>query len=126
MAERIPVRYCIAACYVGGAVGLVLLVWSASTPALFVFATVYGLTRGAQVLVTSLAWADYFGREAQGAVRGLASPFRLAASASGPVIGGVLHDVTGGYAPAFALFAAAFAVGGLVALAARPPVRWTA
>src|SRR5216684_1355656 len=43
---------------------------------LVAFATVYGLTRGAQSFVTSLAWADYFGREAQGAIRGLSAPFR--------------------------------------------------
>jgi MFS family permease len=123
VAERLPVRYCIAACYVGGAAGLVLLMWSASLPALLGFATVYGLTRGAQVLVTSLAWADYFGRGAQGTVRGLAAPFRLAASTVGPVLGGVLYDVTGGYALPFGLFAAAFALAGGVALAARPPAR---
>jgi MFS family permease len=121
VAERVHVRYCIAACYLGGAVGLLLLIASRSLLALGVFAAVYGLTRGAQSFVTSLAWADYFGRDAQGAIRGLASPFRLAASASGPVLGGVLYDITGSYGLAFAVFAAAFALGGLVALAARPP-----
>jgi MFS family permease len=115
------VRYCIAGCYVGGAAGLVLLMWSASLPALLGFATVYGLTRGAQTLVTSLAWADYFGRTAQGAVRGLAAPFRLVASTIGPVLGGVLYDVTGGYALPFGLFAVAFALAGGVALVAKPP-----
>jgi MFS family permease len=121
VAERVPVRHCIAACYVGGAAGLVLLMWSASLPALLGFATVYGLTRGAQTLVTSLAWADYFGRPAQGAVRGLAAPFRLVASTIGPVLGGVLYDVTGGYALPFGLFAVAFALAGGVALVAKPP-----
>jgi MFS family permease len=121
VAERVPVRYCIAGCYVGGAAGLVLLMWSASLPALLGFATVYGLTRGAQTLVTSLAWADYFGRTAQGAVRGLAAPFRLVASTIGPVLGGVLYDVTGGYALPFGLFAVAFALAGGVALVAKPP-----
>jgi MFS family permease len=121
VAERIHVRYCIAACYLGGAAGLLLLMASRSLLALGVFATVYGLTRGAQSFVTSLAWADYFGRDAQGAIRGLASPFRLAASASGPVLGGVLYDLTGSYGLAFGVFAAAFALGGLVALGARPP-----
>jgi len=121
VAERVHVRYCIAGCYAGGALGVLILMSSASPAGLVVFATVYGLTRGAQSFVTSLAWADYFGREAQGAIRGLASPFRFIASASGPVIGGVLYDVTGSYGWAFAVFATAFAMGGAVALAARPP-----
>ena len=123
IAERVHVRYCIGMCYFGGAVGLVLVVRSASLDALLVFATVYGLTRGAQVFVTSLAWADYFGRAAQGAIRGVATPFRLTASTLGPVLGGFLYDVTGNYVLPFGLFAGAFALAGLVALAAKPPVK---
>lgn len=123
IAERLQLRYCIAGCYVGGAAGVLLLTASASVAGLVLFATVYGLTRGAQSFVTSLAWADYFGRDAQGAIRGLASPFRFMASASGPVIGGVLYDATGSYGLAFGTFAAAFAAAGLVALAAMPPPR---
>lgn len=122
IAERVHVRHCIAACYAGGALGvLVLLLAPASVAGLAAFATVYGLTRGAQSFVTSLAWADYFGREAQGAIRGLASPFRHLSAAAGPVVGGVLYDVTGDYRLAFAIFAAAFLAGAAVALAARPP-----
>jgi len=118
----VHVRFCIAGCYAGGALGvLVLMVGPASLTTLVAFATVYGLTRGAQSFVTSLAWADYFGRGAQGAIRGIASPFRYLAAAAGPVVGGVLYDVTGDYRLAFAIFAASFAAGGLVALAARPP-----
>jgi MFS family permease len=123
IAERVHVRYCIGMCYFGGALGLVLLVRSASLDALLVFATVYGLTRGAQVFVTSLAWADYFGRAAQAAIRGVATPFRLTASTLGPVLGGFLYDGTGTYVLPFGLFAGAFALAGLVALAAKPPVR---
>jgi MFS family permease len=123
IAERVHVRHCIGMCYFGGAIGLVLLVGSGSLEALIVFATVYGLTRGAQVFVTSLAWADYFGRAAQGAIRGVATPFRLTASTLGPVLGGFLYDGTGNYVLAFSLFAGAFALAGLVALAAKPPVK---
>jgi len=123
IAERVHVRYCIGMCYFGGAIGLVLLLRSASMEAMVMFATVYGLTRGAQVFVTSLAWADYFGRAAQGAIRGVATPFRLTASTLGPVLGGFLYDGTGTYVLAFSLFAGAFALAGLVALAARPPMQ---
>jgi MFS family permease len=123
IAERVHVRYCIAACYAGGALGVLLLLGPGSLAWLVAFATVYGLTRGAQSFVTSLAWADYFGREAQGAIRGLAAPFRHLSAALGPIVGGVLYDATGDYRLAFAIFAAAFAAGAAVALAATPPRR---
>jgi MFS family permease len=120
IAERVHVRYCIAACYAGGGAG-VLLLGGGAMGWLLAFATVYGLTRGAQSFVTSLAWADYFGRDAQGAIRGVAAPFRHLSAAAGPIVGGVLHDLTGDYRLAFAIFAAAFVAGAAVALTARPP-----
>src|SRR5207244_5962888 len=82
IAERVHVRYCIAACYAGGALGVLFLLGPGSMAWLVAFATVYGLTRGAQSFVTSLACADYFGREAQGAIRGLSAPLRPLSAAA--------------------------------------------
>ena len=121
IAERVHVRYCIAACYAGGGAGILILLTSSHVAAVLAFTVVYGLTRGAQSFVTSLAWADYFGREAQGTIRGLAAPARFIASAAGPVLGGWLYDATGSYVQALVAFALAFLLGGLVAGAARAP-----
>ncbi len=123
VAERVHVRYCVAACYAGGAAGVLVLAGVTSLRGLVLFASLYGLTRGAQSFVTSLAWSDYFGRDAQGAIRGVAAPFRFAASAAGPVVGGVLYDLAGDYQLAFGVYAAAFALGGVAALLAKPPRR---
>jgi MFS family permease len=121
IAERVHVRYCIAACYAGGGAGILILLASPHLAAVLAFTVVYGLTRGAQSFVTSLAWADYFGREAQGTIRGLAAPARFIASAAGPVLGGWLYDATGSYTVALLIFALAFVLGGIVAGAARTP-----
>ena len=121
VAERLHVRFCLAACYAGGAAGIVLLMGASTLAGLVAFASVYGLTRGAQSFVSSLAWSDYFGREAQGAIRGTAQPFGLVSSAGGPVLGGLLFDLRGDYLLAFSVFVAAFALSSLAALAARPP-----
>ena len=120
-AERLHVRYCLAACYAGGAAGILLLMGASSLLHLAVFATVYGLTRGAQSFVSSLAWSDYFGREAQGAIRGTAQPFGLISSAGGPVLGGFLFDLRSDYMLAFYVFVAAFVISSVAALLARPP-----
>ena len=122
-AERMHVRFCLAACYAGGAAGILLLMGANSLPHLAVFATVYGLTRGAQSFVSSLAWSDYFGREAQGAIRGTAQPFGLVSSAGGPVLGGFLFDLRSDYVLAFSVFVGAFVVSSIAALLAQPPRR---
>ena len=83
----------------------------------------YGLTRGAQSFVSSLAWSDYFGREAQGAIRGTAQPFGLISSAGGPVLGGFLFDLRSDYVLAFSVFVGAFVVSSIAAMLAQPPRR---
>jgi MFS family permease len=122
IAERVHVRHCIAACYAGGGAGILILLMSPTFAAVLAFTVIYGLTRGAQSFVTSLAWAEYFGRDAQGAIRGLAAPARFIASAAGPVLGGWLYDRTGSYEGALLAFALAFLLGGGVAAAARAPL----
>ena len=119
-AERLPVRACLALCYAGGALGVLLLLGARSLPSALPFVVVYGLTRGAQSLLVSLAWAEYYGRDIQGRIRGLAAPARIVSVAGGPILAGVLFDRTGSYTIAFVLFAALFAVGGVLGGMARP------
>ena len=121
IAERLAVRYCLTICYAGGALGIVILIGASSPVGLFAFATVYGLTRGAQSFVSSLAWSDYFGRDSQGAIRGILFPFKFVSGSGGPVLAGLLYDLQGDYTLAFSVFVSAFALGSFAALIARPP-----
>lgn len=121
IAERLPVRYCLAICYAGGALGVIVLMGASSLAGLIAFASVYGMTRGAQSFVSSLAWSDYFGREAQGAIRGTLFPFKFVSGSAGPVLAGLMFDLRGDYTLAFSAFVAVFALGSFAALLARPP-----
>ena len=53
----------------------------------------------------------------------MASPFRFVAAAAGPLVGGLLYDLAGDYHLAFGVYAAAFTLGGVTALLAKPPGR---
>jgi MFS family permease len=122
-AERLSVRDCLALCYLGGSAGVLLLLLARGPLTALPFILVYGLTRGAQSTLVSLAWAEYFGRTIQGRVRGLAAPFRIFATAGGPILAGVLFDRTGSYGVAFLVFAAMFVLGAGLSYAARPAFR---
>lgn len=121
LSERLHVRYCAAICYFGGGLGLTLLMGAPGLAGTLLFTLVYGLTRGAQVLVMSIAWADYFGRTSLGAIRGLSAPFGLVATAAGPVLAGWLFDLLGGYQLAFSIFVAGFWAGAALVYLAQPP-----
>ena len=69
----------------------------------------------------AVAWADYFGRANFGAIRGVALSAQVLAQAAGPLIAGVLRDLTGDYRAALYCFATLAMLSAAVALAARRP-----
>ena len=68
-----------------------------------------------------IAWADYFGRASFGAIRGVALTMQVTAQASGPLVSGVLRDLTGDYIASLECFAALSFLSVLLALLARAP-----
>ena len=57
----------------------------------------FGLGIGGMLTLLPVAWADYFGRENYGAIRGLALSAQVLAQAIGLVLAGALRDFTGDY-----------------------------
>ena len=72
----------------------------------YIAAGCFGVGIGGILTVLPLAWADYFGRASFGAIRGVALTMQVTAQAAGPLISGVLRDLTGTYVVPFACFAA--------------------
>jgi OFA family oxalate/formate antiporter-like MFS transporter len=108
---------------VGGAIiltGCVLLMEGLeSREEAFLAATLFGVGLGSMFTVLPIAWADFFGRQSYGAIRGVALMAQVLPQAAGPLISGILRDVTGDYSASlwcFAGFAAAAAVVGLFAV----------
>jgi sugar phosphate permease len=91
----------------------------------YLAACLFGIGIGGVLTVLPLAWADYFGRQSFGAIRGAALTVQVTAQASGPLISGLLRDATGTYAASLTSFAALSFAGVLVGLLARAPSRPT-
>jgi len=122
MTERLSVRY--VACFFIGLAGTSLLVLAAasSLSGLMLFAVLYGCGVGATTVLQSIIWADYYGRQFQGAIRGTLSPVFAMSQAFSPLFAGWVYDTTGSYDRAFIVVGiAAFCASGLILLA-RPPV----
>jgi MFS family permease len=95
--------------------GSVLLILSRTTEALYVYALVFGFGYGCLGPLLPIIAADRFGRLSIGSVFGLLTFFVVGVGgALGPLLGGVVHDLTGSYRTAWVLNAvllAAAAVG---------------
>ena len=66
----------------------------------YIAAGLFGLGIGGMMTLLPVAWADYFGRESFGAIRGVVLSVQTLAQAAGPLLSGALRDWSGDYAVA--------------------------
>lgn len=119
---KIGARWTMMIGLVGSAAGLAILINVHSVQMALAFAVVNGLFFGLLVASNQVVFADYFGREALGAIRGSATPFQLGTNAFGPILAGAAFDLTGSYTAAFVPFTFAYIVAAAALAMARRPV----
>lgn len=119
--RRWPVRYLMAVTAVLLSAGSFGLISVSSAEMAALPAGLFGLGIGGVMMLLPMAWADYFGRESYGAIRGVALSLQVTAQAAGPLVSGMLRDWSGTYTDSLLLFGALAALAVLAALAARQP-----
>jgi sugar phosphate permease len=118
--RRWPVRYGLLVSGLllsGGSFGLIEVT---SVRSACLAAGTFGLGIGGIMTLLPMAWADYFGRESYGAIRGVALPLQVLAQAAGPLISGALRDWSGNYTRSLLVFGVLAACACVAALTARP------
>ncbi len=121
LAERMPVRYCLAGNCVGRAMGFLILLLGSGPERAYVFAVVGGLSGNAFGPLQIQILADYYGGANLGAIRGMLAPFTTTTGLLGPLLAAVVRDVTGSYEAAFWIFTSTLLFSAAVTILARPP-----
>jgi MFS family permease len=121
LARRMGLRTLLAlsAAALGASAVLMLLIvaaWQA-----YLAAGCFGAGIGGILTLLPLAWADYFGRASFGAIRGVALSLQVTAQAAGPLLSGLMRDVSGSYVLSLTAFAALSFLAALIALLVQPP-----
>jgi MFS family permease len=119
--RRWPVRYAMSASGLLLSVGTFGLIGITSVENACLAAGLFGLGIGGVMTLLPMAWADYFGRESYGAIRGVALSLQVMAQAAGPLVSGMLRDWSGNYTDSLILFGVLAALAVLAALLARRP-----
>lgn len=117
LADRVPVRYMLALGLLLMAAVLVLAPQLSSVEMALGLGVLMGLQGGIEMIVASVVWPQYFGRQHMGAITGLASTIMVGASALGPMPFGIARDLIGNYTAVltwFALLPLALAVAALL------------
>ncbi|MBI4308016.1 MAG: MFS transporter [Chloroflexi bacterium] len=121
LVERLHVRWSMSLAMAACALGTVLLIVTRTAEMAYASALVYGLALGGLIGLIPTMWADYFGRESLGAIRGFTFPWVLGLSAIAPAFAGWVYDVGGSYVGAFIPFAGFYLLSALLVAVARPP-----
>jgi MFS family permease len=119
--QRFGARWTMVVGLVGSAAGVTILVLVHSLPMALLYAVVNGLFFGLLVASNQVVFADYFGRNALGAIRGYAQPFQLGTNAFGPILAGAAFDLTGSYVAAFVPFTVCYLFAALALVIAKKP-----
>ncbi len=121
LVERVEPRWLLAMCLIPAGMSLFLLVGASGTPMLYAYAVVHGTTMGGFLPLMNVAFAEYFGRQHMGAIRGAVTPVGNIVGAISPVVAGWMWVSTGNYDAPFTLLALVWIAGGVLAFTAVAP-----
>ena len=105
------------------AAAMVLIIFADSVAMAIAFAVVFGLAAGGWTVAQTLLFANYFGRQHPGAIRGSAQVFTAPVGAAGPLLAGYLQTYTGSYKSSFELFLMSQVIVVVALVLAKPPQR---
>ena len=119
--DRFQKRFIAAVCMLMHAAGLLMLTYAAGAVMLVAFAVLHGGAWGLRGPFMQAIRADYFGRRSIGMILGLSSIIVVIGQIGGPMVAGVLADLTGNYRAGFTVLALLAGLGSLFFLLAKPP-----
>jgi len=119
--DRYEKRFIAAGCMLMHAAGLLMLTYAAVPVMLVAFAVLHGGAWGLRGPFMQAIRADYFGRRAIGMILGLSSVIIVMGQIGGPMVAGMLADLTGNYRAGFTVLAVLTGLGSLCFLFAKRP-----
>ncbi len=126
LGDRMNKRLLACGAMLGHTAGLLLLTAATNSWMIWMFVGLHGVAWGLRGPLMGAMRADYFGATAFGQIMGISSLVLMIGIVGGPLLAGILADVTGSYATGFtilALLAGAGLVFFVLATPPPPPVR---
>ena len=119
--RKFPVRFLLALSAIIVGMGVISTIYSFSLIFALISAATIGFGVGGLHLLVRLAWADYYGRQHLGSIRGVTLSAQIGGQALGPILGGFLFDITTNYRLPFFVFASAVFTGAILVTSATAP-----
>ena len=97
LVRRVPARALGAVGFALLAIASVMTIYAVNDFIMFTSMSVFGCGIGGMMFLQNFIWADYFGRENVGSIRGIAMPINLVVGGIGAPLAGYVHDYSGSY-----------------------------
>ena len=123
--DRFDKRILSALCMLGHMSGLLFLTYATGPAMIVAYAILHGAAWGLRGPFMQAIRADYFGRSAIGMILGLSFMIIVIGQIGGPMIAGILSDMTGNYHAGFTTLALLAGLGSVFFLLAKRPARPT-
>ncbi len=123
MMERVPARLMYSGMMAMLATSVLLLFLAGGMAGALAAAVLIGLVAAGGNIIPAVVYADYYGRNSLGKIRGIGELGVLVGQSTGPLLAGLVFDLRGSYALIFIIFSAIAASGSLLVLNARRPER---
>ena len=121
LGDKVNKRLIASVAMFGHAGGILVLAFTQRGWMIGVFVVLHGLAWGARGPLMQALRADYFGASSFGFIMGLSSLIVMLGTVFGPIIAGVLADMTGSYRLGFVVLAVLAALGMAFFVLATPP-----
>ncbi len=125
LSERITARRTLVGILAMMSLGFVGLLFVHEAWQAVLWGVYYGLSFGGMFILQQVIFADFYGRDNVGAIRGVVWPIQMVFNASGPFVASVAFDTLGSYTLIFLLFAVAVAIASVLLVLAKPPAQQT-
>ncbi len=121
IADRVGIRWVMAGVAITMTAGTLLFITVDTAAEAAAYSALFGLGLGGMLTVPPVAYANYFGRQSLGAIRGVTEPFTSMGQAIGVLVPGIIYDMTEQYLTAFIAFAIIGSLAFVITLLAKPP-----
>jgi MFS family permease len=119
--RKFPQRRVIGSFMLGTTAMMFLILYVPANGLAVLYGFAEGLFSGGAFAMLPVLYADYFGRQSIGTIRGITHPVVMVANATGPLLAGIIFDLRGDYSLAFQVFGTVTLLGATLVWFAKPP-----
>lgn len=102
--DRVNIKYAFSSVFICSMLAIISLIFTYNIFLAILASVFFGFAMGGMLTVPSVAYANFFGVNSLGKIRGITHPFSTAGAAIGVMVSGIIFDIYGSYSLAFWIY----------------------